>query len=82
MMIIIIIIHNFAANIAADSLHFQSQYSWPVSVSTTVAVFVLASRTAHKNQQYDVSLNARCEIYCLCLRQTQNVLFFLVVIIF
>jgi hypothetical protein len=65
-------------NIAANSLKFQSKYSWIVfSGCTTVAQYVLASRTAHKNQQYDAVscisfLNARCAVYCLCIREREN----------
>ena len=48
-------------NIAEDCLHFQSHASWAVfSVCTTVRVFVLSFRTAHKNQQYNVV----CFIFC------------------
>ena len=56
-------------SIAADCLHFQNQHSWTVfSVCKTVAVFVLASRTAHKNQQNDVfwfTISAKCTVCCL-----------------
>jgi hypothetical protein len=48
--IIIIIIIIIMQNIAADSMPLQSQDSWAdFSICTTVAVFVLISRTAHKS---------------------------------
>ena len=42
-------------NIAEDCLHCQSKDSWTgFSLCTTMASFVLASRTAHKILQYDM----------------------------
>jgi len=63
MMMIIIIIRN----IAADCLYFQSQVPCTVfSVRTAVAMFLLAYRTAHKNQQYDVVWFIFCAKCAVC----------------
>jgi len=65
--IMIIIIIKIMENIAADCFNFQNQDSWTFfPVCTTVAVFVLASRPAHKNQQHDVVSFIICAKCTVC----------------